>query len=330
MRTTRRHATALLLATPLLSRSRATQAQERYPARPIRLVIPFVPGGSSDILGRKLAARLGPVLGQTVVVENRGGAGGMLATVEVARTRPDGYTLLLATSSTHAINPTAMAEPAYDPVRDFASIAVTGLVPMVVAVNNAVPARSLPELVALARAQPGRLAYGSAGMGSINHLTGELFKQEGGGLDILHVPYRGSGQSVIDLIGGRIQILMATFPTVVAHARDGQLRLLAICNEQRSALAPEIPTAVEQGLPDMVAYSFNLLVAPAGTPQPIVNRLFEAVRQVESDPSFQRELQEVVIEPVVETSPANAARFVERELARFAPIIRATGTRVSF
>lgn len=303
------------------------QAQGKYPERPIRLVIPFAPGGGTDIMGRRFGAKITPLLGQQVVVDNKSGAGGTIGTAEVARARPDGYTLLVGTSSTHAINPSAMDKPPYDPVKDFAPVAVLGIIPMVIAVHPSVPAKTLRELVARVKASPGEYSYGSAGMGSINHLTGELFKKQAGGLDIVHVPYKGAGAALLDLVAGQIPIAMVTVSSATAHHRSGKARVLATFGEKRSNAAPDIPTAVELGVPGMLAYTFNVLLAPAGTPKPVIDQLHQATTKVMSDAAFQKDLEGLSIEPVTDSNPGKAAQFIKDELAKWAPIIKATGTK---
>ena len=313
----------LTLGLPSLS----VRAQGKYPERAIRLVVPFAAGGGTDIMGRRFANKVTPVLGQNVFVENRGGAGGTIGTAEVARAKPDGYTLLVGTSSTHAINPTAMENLSYDPVKDFAPIAVLGVIPMVIAVHPSVPAKTLRELVARVKATPGKYSFGSAGIGSINHLTGELFKKQAGGLDIVHVPYKGAGAALLDLIAGQIPIAMITVSSATAHYRSGKVRILATFGEKRSNAAPDIPTAVELGVPGMLAYTFNVVLAPVATPKPIIDRLYQATVKVMTDEAFQKDLESLSIEPVTDSDPEKATQFIRDELAKWAPIIKATGTK---
>ncbi len=316
-------AAVLILGLPSLP----VQAQGKYPERSIRLVIPFAPGGGTDIMGRRFGAKITPLLGQQVVVENKGGAGGTIGTAEVARARPDGYTLLVGTSSTHAINPSAMDNPPYDPVKDFAPIAVLGIVPMVIAVHPIV-AGSLQELIKRVRASPGKYSYGSAGMGSINHLAGELFKKQAGALDIVHVPYKGAGAALLDLVAGQIPVGMVTVSSATVLHRSGKVRVLATFGEKRSNAAPDIPTAVELGVPGMLAYTFNVVLAPVATPKPIIDRLYQATVKVMTDEAFQKDLESLSIDPVTDSDPEKAAQFIKAELAKWAPIIKATGTKV--
>ena len=317
-------ATVLTLGLPPLP----VQAQGKYPERPVRLVISFAPGGGTDILGRRFGAKITPLLGQQVVIENKAGAGGTIGSAEVARAKPDGYTLLIGTSSTHAINPSAMDNPPYDPVKDFAPIAVLGIIPMVIAVHPSVPANTLRGLVARVKASPGKYSYGSAGMGSINHLAGELFKKQAGGLDIVHVPYKGAGQALLDLVAGQIPIAVVTVSSATAHHRSGKVRILATFSGKRSNAAPDIPTAVELGVPEMLAYTFNVVLAPAGTPKAVIEQLHKATMKVMSDEAFQKDLEGLSIEPVTDSNPEKAAQFIKDELAKWAPIIKATGTKV--
>lgn len=305
----------------------AVQAQGKYPERPIRLVIPFAPGGNTDIVGRRFGAKITPLLGHSIIIDNKSGAGGTIGAAEVARAKPDGYTLLLGTSSSHAINPTAMDNPPYDPVKDFAPIAVIGIVPMSIAVHPSV-AKSLQELIKRVRASPGKYSYGSTGVGGINHLAGELFIRQAGGLDIVHVPYRSSGQSIQEVVAGQIPIVSATFSSAIAQHHSGKLRILAVFSEKRSAVEPDVPTAIELGVPGMLAYTFNVILAPAGTPKEIIEQLHRATMKVMSDASFQKDLTLLTVEPVTDSDPEKAARFIKGELAKWAPIVKATGMQV--
>ena len=303
------------------------QAQGKYPERPIRLVIPFAPGGNTDIVGRQLGNKITPLLGQSVVIDNKSGAGGTIGSADVARARPDGYTLLLGTSSSHAINPTAMENVPYDPVKDFAPIDVIGITSMAIAVHPTV-AKSLQELIKRVRANPGKFSYGSCGTGSICHVTGELFKKEAGGLDVVHVAYRSSGQSVMDLVAGQIPIVAGTFSSLVTYHRSKHVRVLAVFSEKRSNAEPDIPTAIELGMPGMVAATFNVLLAPAGTPNAVIEHLHQATMKVMSDAAFQKDLDRLTVEPVTDSSPEKAARFIKSELVKWAPIIKASGIKV--
>lgn len=303
-------------------------AQAKYPERAVRLVIPFAPGGQTDILGRRVAQRLEGLLGQTFVPDNRGGAGGTIGSGEVARAKPDGYSLLIGTSSTHSISPVAMDKAPYDPIKDFTPIALLGLIPMVIVVHPSVPAQNLKELVALIKSHPGKYAYGSAGMGSINHLTGEMFKARAGGLQLEHVPYKGSGASVQDLLGNQVPMVTATLSSVQAYARSGRVRILAVTSEARNKSDPEVPTAIEAGIPGMVSYTYNVLFGPAGLPKNVVTTLANNCRTMMLDGAFLKELEGLGIDPVTDSTPEKTNQFVKAELGRFLPIIKATGTKV--
>jgi tripartite-type tricarboxylate transporter receptor subunit TctC len=263
-------------------------AQERYPARPIRLVIPSVPAGVHDVIGRVWAEKVKTQLG-TIVIDNRGG-GGLIGANDVAHAQPDGYSILLGSTTTHVLLTPAMANPPYDPVKDFSAVAVFAASSTSVVINASVPARTLTELIAYAKANPGKLSYGSAGNGSITNLAGELFKLRAGGLDIVHVPYKGIGQAVSDLIGGQIPMLSANATAQILDLhRAGKVRILAVNARARIKSAPDIPTAIEAGLPDMMALTTFGVFAPAGTPRPILERINAVTQDAMADPQFQNE-----------------------------------------
>lgn len=269
------------------------------------------------------------LLGETVVVENKGGAGGSLAGSEVARAARDGHVLLVGTTSTHAINPVAMDKAPYDPVADFTPISLIGSAALVVAVNPKVPAQNLNELIALVRAQPGKFAFGSGGTGSITHVTGELFKSKvTGGLDLQHVPYRGSGQSIHDLVGGQIPVLVGAFSGVLPHHRSGRARILAVTAEHRYSAAPDVPTAAEAGMPGLVAATANFLCGPASMPASVVALLADASRRVLGDAAFRAELEKHLIDPASDASPERLSVFLCEDIARFASVVKAMGIRL--
>ena len=312
-----------LLATSALAPLHAL-AQEKYPARPIRLVIPFPPGGIMDTIGRQWVERVTPNLG-TIVVENRGGAGGVVGAGEVSRARADGYTILMGNTSTQVLNPAAMRKPPYDPVKDFATIDIIALSATSIVVHPSVPVRNLKELIAYARANPGKLSYGSAGAGTMTHLAGEMFKQRARGLDIVHVPYKGVGLATADLLGGNIPMMT---PHVNAHFlslhRAGKLRILCVNAPARLKAAPDIPIANEV-LPDLVAQLFSGIFAPDGTPTAIIERIAQASRKALADPSFQKSLIDSGSEPVMDSSPAKAQQLLDHERKRLVPVIKAMG-----
>ena len=299
-------------------------AQAPYPDKPIRLVVPFAPGGVVDTVGRLWAQRVGPGLG-TVIVENRGGAGGTIGTADVARAQPDGYTLLLGNTSTQVLNPATMARSPYDPVKDFITIDIIAISATSIIVHPSLPVRDVSSLIAYAKANAGKLSYGSAGAGTVTHLAGEMFKQRGGGLDIVHVPYKGAGPGIADLVSGYVPIMTPNITGQLLSLHEaGKVRILAVNAAQRLKAAPNIPTAVET-LPDMIALVFSGVFAPAGTPRPIVDRISQLTRTALADPAFQNTLVQSGFEPVLDSSPEKAQSFIEQEHKRLVPVIKAAG-----
>ncbi|MCC6532509.1 MAG: tripartite tricarboxylate transporter substrate binding protein [Burkholderiales bacterium] len=321
-----RVATALALGCVALAAASTTRAQT-YPERTIRLIVPFPPGGQTDNVSRVLGNALSVQLGQQVVIDNRAGAAGTIGSAEAARALPDGYTLLMGTASTHAINPSFMSRLPYDVVKDFAPVITLGTGPMTISVHPSVPARSLGQLIADAKTHPGRYLYGTAGVGTINHLGGEIFKSRAGGLDIVHVPYKGAGPAVNDLIGGQIPITCSSLSSVIAHHRSGRLRTLAVLKEERSVGAPEIPTAAEAGLDDAVAYTFNMIFVPAATPRGIVERLSTTMRQIAAERNFAQTMIKMGVDPIADSDPSKAAAMLRTEIARYKPVIHALALR---
>jgi tripartite-type tricarboxylate transporter receptor subunit TctC len=318
-----------LLAAPGPGRAPAF-AQEHYPARPIRLIVPFSPGGATDVVGRLWAQRIGPSLG-TVVTENKASGGGALGASEVARAQPDGYTFLFGNTSTQVLLPVLMTHPPYDPLKDFESIAILCVAPIVIVVHPSVAARTLAELVAYAKANPGRLSYGSAGAGTLTNLAGELFKQLIGAPDIVHIPYKGSAPGVTDLASGHIPMMTPNVGgALLDFHRAGKVRILAVAAERRLTAAPDIPTAAEAGFPGMVAGNFNGLFAPAGLPAAIADQIAGATRRLLADEAFDRLLVNSGFEPMpaTEAGPAEARQLVANELARWTPIMKATNFKL--
>jgi len=302
-------------------------AQSNYPDRVIRLMVPFPPGGVYDAVARPWADRMKTSLG-SIVVENMGGAGGSLAAAAVARAQPDGYTLLLG-GGLLVTNFIASSRAAFNPLTDFEPIYLLTVTGAAIVINPSLPVQDLKQLVDYARANPGKLSYGSPGTGSANHLAGELFKSLADAQHIVHIPYRGAGPAMSDLISGHIP--MAT-PNVSINVlelhRSGKVRMLAVTTPNRLAAAPEIPTAVEAGLPGMIAQNFLGLFAPIGTPRPIVEQISAASRTALGDPEFQRALVTAGTEPVLDSGPEKTRRFVEEEIARWTPIIKSVGLKV--
>jgi tripartite-type tricarboxylate transporter receptor subunit TctC len=301
-------------------------AQSQYPARPIRVVVPFPPGGVVDTIARLWAQQAGPMLG-TLVADNRGGAGGVIGAGEVARSQPDGYTLLIGNTSTQIINPAVMKQPAYDPAKDFVTIDIIAISVTSIMVHPSLPVRNLKELIAYAKANPGKLSYASAGAGTLTHLAGEMFKQRAGGLQIVHVPYRGVGLAISDLVSGYVPMMTPNVTgQLLALYRAGKIRILSVNGASRLKAAPEIPTTNEF-LPNMVAQLFTGVFAPAGTPPAVVDRVSQVTRKALSDKGFQQKLIQSGFEPVLDSSPAKAQRFVDEEHDRLLPVIKATGFR---
>ena len=303
-------------------------AQEPYPSRPIRLVIPSVPAGVHDVIGRLWAERVKPILG-TIVIDNRGGGGGVIGANDVAHSKPDGYSILLGSTSTQVLSPAAMAQPPYDPVKSFAGVSVFSFSSTSIVVNPALPVHSLQELIAYAKTNPGKLSYGSAGNGSITNMAGELFKRLAGALDIVHIPYKGIGQGVTDLISGTIPMFSANATAQILDlARAGKVRILSVNSSERIKAATDIPTSIEAGLPGMVAQTTFAILAPADTPAPIVARLDAATQRVMADEEFQKQLLNLGFEPVRGVGGAKATEVFKDELVRWTPILKSGGVKM--
>jgi len=313
---------AMVVATLVLTCT-ATHAQDHYPSKPVRIVVSFAAGGPTDIVARVMGAKMGDLLGQQFVVENKAGAGGNTGADMAAKSAPDGYTLLMATVSTHAINPGLYSKMPYDPVRDFTPVGQVGVTPTLLAVHPSLAATDVASLIALVKANPGHYAYGSSGVGSILHLCGEQFKAGAGGLDIVHVPYKGIGQGVTDLIGGQIPMFSANATAQILDLhRAGKVRILSVNSQTRIRSAPDIPTSIEAGLPGMVAQTTFGIFAPAGTPKPILERINAVTQEAMADEAFQKELLRVGFEPVRDVGPDKAAGVFQQELVRWTPILK--------
>jgi tripartite-type tricarboxylate transporter receptor subunit TctC len=292
-----------------------------YPERNIRLIVPFSPGGATDVVGRLWADRMKPLFG-TVVVENKGGGGGVIGATEVARSAPDGHTFLFGNTSTQVLIPSIAKPPPYDPLKDFTAVAIMCYAPNSIVVHESVPAKTLAELIAYAKANPGKLSYGSAGVGTMTNLAGELFKQLIGVSDITHVPYRGAAPGLKDLAGGIIPMMTPNVggPLLQLH-NTGKVRILAVTSERRLKIAPDIPTAIEAGLPGMVAVNFNGLFAPAGVPKPIIDRIAKATLDAMKDESFQQPMITSGFEPILDAGPEAATKMVADEIRRWLPVM---------
>ncbi len=319
------HLAAGAAALPAVSRIARAQA---YPTRPIRLVIPFPPGGAFDAVGRPWAEKMKPLLG-TVVVENIGGGGASIGAAAVARAQPDGYTILLGGTLPHVNEALLKSRPLYDPTKDLDPIAGIAANVLCIAVHPSVPVRTLEELIAYAKANPGKLSYGHAGVGSIQHLTGELFKSLAGTPGIVDVPYRGTGPLVTDLIGGQVPMgTPGVTGQVLEFHRSGKLRILAVTSPTRLIAAPELPTAVELGFSGMIVRGSIGLLAPAGTPIGIIEQIAQATRTAVAEPAFQRMLIDAGIEPTLDSDPEKFRRSLAADVALWTPVVKALAIKI--
>jgi tripartite-type tricarboxylate transporter receptor subunit TctC len=307
---------ALCLAVPLL-------AQAAWPERPIRLVVAFPPGGGTDIVARLLVPALSQRLGQPITIDNRGGAGGNIGTEAAAHAAPDGYTLLMGNIAPNAINASTFRHLPYDPERDFAPISLVAVTPNILVVNPSLPARSVADLIALARAQPHTLNFPSAGRGTSSHLAGELFNTMAR-VDMVHVPYKGGGPAFTDLLGGQVQLFFATMPAAMPFVKAGKLRALAVTSSQRSATLPELPTIAETGLPGYSAVTWYGLLAPRGTPADIVQRVSREINEILRLPATREQLIAQGFEPAG-TSPAEFQAFIASEIVKWGGVVKAAG-----
>lgn len=310
-----------LLAAPLLAAPAI--AQERWPARPLRLVIPFPAGGPTDVYARLYAERVGRELGQALIIDNRGGAGGAIGAVEVARARPDGSTLLFGTASTHALYPLVQRQPQYDAVRDFQVVATLGGGPLVWLAHPSRPS-TLPTLLRAARDANPPLSYGSPGSGTLMHLATELMQLRMGGIRLTHVPYRGSAPAMTDLIAGNLDFAVNTLGPGAALHRSGSARMLAVASASRAATAPDVPTLEEAlGAPGFRAVLWHAVFAPVGLPAPILERLVAATNAALGDNAFRATVDAAGIEPAAPGTPESAAAFIAAEVERYRPVVEA-------
>jgi tripartite-type tricarboxylate transporter receptor subunit TctC len=309
----------VLAVLPALARAQA------YPARPVRIVVTFPVGGAPDILARLIGGRLQEQWGQPVVVENKPGAGGNIGAESVARSPADGYTLVMGTVGTHAINASLYAKMPYDPVRDFAPVILVASTPNLLVVNNDVPARSVQELVALARQKPGMLHFGSPGVGTSVHVSGELFNTLAG-VKTVHVPYKGRQFAIPDLMSGQIQFMFDNMPSALPVAREGKLRALAVTSAQRHPAAPDIPTMAESGLAGFEAMSWFAVYAPAGTPAEVVAKLNADINRVLALPDVREKLGGVGLD-IAGGTPGELGAYTRSELAKWATVVKASGAR---
>ena len=306
------------------TRSKAT-AQD-YPTRPLRFIVPFAPGGGTDLLARILSQRLLESLGQPVVVDNRGGAGGVVGAEIAAHAPADGYTLVLGSPGPLTINPNLLSRLPYDPQRDFAPVTLATISPFTLVVHPSVPARSVKELIALAKAKPGQLNYGSGGNGSVAHFSAEYFKALAG-VNLVHVPYKGAGPSVADLVAGRLHLVIDNLPVTQPHVRAGRLRMLAVGTKTRSALAPEYPTIDESGVPGYEASTAFGVLVPARTPRAVITRLHQELAKALQSPELREKLAALGLEAVGST-PEQYAAHLREELAKYGRIVKSAGIRL--
>ena len=325
----RRHALRQLGALSAVACAAGPLAALAQNDKPITIVVPYAPGGTTDMLGRLIAQQLGTALGRTVIVDNKPGAGTAIGASQVARSAPDGSTLLVATSTTLAINPWLYKKLSYDPAKDFAPVGLIGAVLLMVVVHPSVPARTLAELVALAKSKPEGLSYGSAGNGSPQHLGAEMFKFATG-TAMTHVPYKGSALALTDLLGGQLQLMFTDIAPALQHVRSGKLRALAVTSKKRQPTFPDVPTVAESRMPgtaDFEAVAWQSIVAPAGTPPPVVERLSQEIAKVIAQPALRQKLENDGFEPGSST-PAQLAAYIRSESERWGQVIRASGATV--
>jgi len=302
-------------------------AQANYPTKPIRLIVAFPAGGSTDIIARVVGQKVGERLGQQLVIDNRGGAGGSIGTEIAARATPDGYTLTMGTTSTHVINVGVYAKLKYDPIKDFEPITLVATTPYLLVVNPGVKANSLKELVALAKSQPGKLNYASAGTGTTTQLAMEMLKTAAG-IDVVHVPFNGNGPAGTATIGGQVQILFGSMPAVLPQAKAGRLRALAVGTPKRSPSMPEVPTVAESGYPGFDASLWLGFFAPKGTPAPILKRLYTELVTVATSPEMKEQFERNGAEPLVSASPAELTKLMQTEIEKYRKVIKAAGVQL--
>lgn len=300
-------------------------AAQDFPTRPVTLVIPFAAGGSTDLVGRLIAERMAAELGQPVVVENKGGAGGNLGAAQVAKANPDGYTILMGTVATHALNPALYKKMPYDPVTSFAPVSLLVVVPNVLVVNPDFPAKTTEELIALLKKDPGKYSYASSGNGTPLHLSGELFKSMAD-VDMQHIPYQGAGPALVDVLSGQVPIMFDNLPSSTSHIKSGKLRALGVTTAKRAPSFPDVP-AIAEAVPGYETYTWNAVFAPAGTPPEVVAKLNAAANKALADPKVQARLADFSAVSVGST-PEELGEHVKKEIAKWAPIVKASGAQL--
>ena len=314
-------AAVALMAVPGIAQAPASS----WPNKPIRYIVNFAPGGTTDILARTIGEKLGAALGQPIVVENKPGQGGSIGAAELARAAPDGYTIGAGTISSHAINATLYDKLSYDPITSFAPITLYATQPNVLLVHPSVPAKNVREFIALLKASPKKYSFGSAGNGTSQHISGELFKAMAG-VDMQHIPYRGTGQMMPELLGGTLLVAFDNIATAMPHVNAGKLRALAVTSATRSVVAPDVPTMAESGLPGYDISSWQAVFAPAGTPAPIVERLYTEIARILKTPDIQKRLSDLGLN-VSEMTPAQLTALIKADVPRLGKIVKDTGAR---
>lgn len=297
---------------------------QAYPTKPIRLIVPYPPGAGTDIIARTVGQKLGEVLGQQVVVDNRGGGGGVIGADAAAKSPPDGYTMVLVTS-TFAMTPT-LQKPPYDPVRDFTPVVLLAAVPNILVVNPSIQATNVQELIALARAKPNEISYATSGNGTVSHLLTEWLRSLVGGMQLVHVPYKGNAQALTDLLGGHVSIMFSALPSAIAHISTGRVRPIAITSKARSAAVPQVPTFIESGVPDFIFSSEFGLLMPAKTPRDIINRLNREIVLILRLPDVRERLAGQGAEPAGNT-PEEYSASLKADLARWAKVVKTANIR---
>ncbi|AZS80611.1 MULTISPECIES: Bug family tripartite tricarboxylate transporter substrate binding protein [Achromobacter] len=315
----------IALAGAVLALATGPALAQTWPTKPIRMVVPFPPGGATDAAARIYAQHLGDFLGQGVVVENKAGAGGEIGAEYVAKSAPDGYTLLMGAVGSHAIHAAMPDKPGYDFATAFVGVSMATSMPMAVAVNSKVPAKNVQELIALAKSKPGTITFGSAGPGTSQHMAGELF-QVVTGTRLMHVPYRGSGPAITDLLGGQIDMVIETLPALLPQVASGKIRLLGVTTAKRATALPDLPTLMEQGVKDYSVATAYALLAPAGTPPAVVDKLSAGMQKAAAMESVQQAALKLGADAVA-TSPADTSRVLKREVARWADVVRMSSAK---
>lgn len=302
-----------------------SQAQEVYPTKPIRLICPFPPGGTTDVVARLVAQKLTEAWKEQVIVDNRAGAGGIIGTELAAKAPADGYTVLLGSITTHAVNPALYKNLKFDPLKDFTPVSLVVSSPQLLAVHPSLAAKSVKDLIALAKAKPGKLNYASAGVGTSPHLTFELFKSMAG-IDAVHVPYKGTGPAITELVGGQVQMMITGVVALMPHVKSGKLRGLAVTSAKRVAALPDLPTIAESGVPKFDVSSWFGVFLPAGAPKPVLTKMNGEIRRMVEIPEVRTKLTSLGANPETNT-PEEFAAYVKSEMAKWGKVVRDTGTR---